>query len=57
MLTLKTIKSGDPVAKDIDILMYDNGYYSLEQGDDRIIFTKQSLIELGQCLVKLDLDR
>ena len=62
MITLKTIKSGDLKVEDIDLDVDDAGYYYLKQytgylgESERIVLTKQSLIELGQYLVKLDLD-
>lgn len=65
MMTLKTIKSGDLEVSDIDFDMDDNGYFYLKQGnvapistrpDDWIVLTKQSLSELGQYLISLDLD-
>ena len=55
MITLKTIKSGDPEVSDINLDL-EGGYYYLKQDDDWATLTKQSLIELGQYLVKLDLD-
>ena len=56
MMTLKTIKSGDPEIPDIDIGKDDIGYYYLSQGDEDVVLTKKSLSELGQYLSTLDLD-
>ena len=56
MQTLKTFKSGDPEIADIDFGNCGDGYYALKQNHDWVVLTKQSLIELGQYLVKLDLD-
>ena len=56
MITLKTFKSGDPEVEDIDFDTDDNGYYYLKQDDDWVTLTQQSLIELGQYIVKMDLD-
>ena len=57
MLTLKTIKSGDPEEADIDIDKDYDGYYVLKQDHDWIVLTRKAVQELGQYLVNLDLDR
>ena len=61
MMTLKTIKSVDPEGGDIDIDKNDHGDYLISQYyvgcTQSIKFTKQSLSELGQYLISLDLDK
>ena len=53
MITLKTIKSE---LEDIDLGIDEDDFYYLKQGENWVVLTHQSLIELGQYLVKLDLD-